>query len=304
MVLDDGQLDVGYRKQEEKGAEVISRQIVRLDAFREEARLDRFHFCLVPVFPPRMQPLPGRIDMHTLLISRTVIRTTDGTILSPMTDSAVPPGTTIHPPAPVPPDATGEVATADESLPFPSTPERKFELYMQQRQGYTTGARDAYQRFDQTIVALSGGSIVLSISFMKDIGHVPESLLWLFASWGSFLIASLSAFISLLTSGESDREWRTQLDCSVWDGTCDESRAEKYGRWTSRLNYSALSFCILGVILIIMFATYNLLHNRGKSWQKDPPNAETSVATTENKSTTANPSPSGNGNAPPDAAAP
>jgi hypothetical protein len=109
---------------------------------------------------------------------------------------------------------------------------RKFELYMEQRKGYTQGARDAYQRFDQTIVALSGGSIVLSITFMKDIGHIPQSLSWLFASWGFFLVASLCALISLLTSGEADRERRAQLDCLVETGDCDESKAERLGRIT------------------------------------------------------------------------
>jgi hypothetical protein len=134
---------------------------------------------------------------------------------------------------------------------------------MQQRQGYAAGARDAYQRFDQTIIALSAGSIVLSISFMKDIGHLPDSLPWLFGSWTCFLIASLSAFLSLLTSGEADRERIKQIDCLVGTGTCDEAVAERLGRTTSRLNYTALSFCIIGVILIIVFATYNLLNVGG-----------------------------------------
>ncbi|HWW61784.1 MAG TPA: hypothetical protein VN181_10490, partial [Thermoanaerobaculia bacterium] len=169
--------------------------------------------------------------------------------------------------------ATGElpaspVSDDSASPPFEFTEERKFELYIQQRKGYSEGARDAYQRFDQTIVALSGGSIVLSLTFLKDIGHTPESLPWLFCAWASFLTASLSAFISLLTSGEADRERISQLDCQVEKGTCDESRAERLGRATTRLNYVALSLCLLGVILMIVFATYNLPLGGGQQWPK------------------------------------
>jgi hypothetical protein len=72
-----------------------------------------------------------------------------------------------------------------------------------------------------------------SITFMKDIGHIPASLPWLFAASGSFLVASLCAFISLLTSGETDRERRKQLDCSVWEGECDELPKRRRSRVNS-----------------------------------------------------------------------
>lgn len=166
------------------------------------------------------------------------------------------------------------------TTPFQSTEERRFELYMHERENYTKGARDAYQRFDQTIVALSGGSIVLSITFMKDIGHIPSSLPWLFAAWGSFLVASLCAFISLLTSAETDRERRKQLDCTAWEGQCDETKAERFGRITTGLNYAALTTCILGVILIIVFATYNLMCEGGERWPKEKAKAERSLSET------------------------
>jgi hypothetical protein len=188
-------------------------------------------------------------------------------------------------PDPTPPPTTGVVGSDDAAsesppelpaedqeltTPFESTEDRRFALYMHERENYTKGARDAYQRFDQTIVGLSAGSIVLSINFMKDIGHAPESLPWLFGSWACFLVASFCAFISLLTSGEADRERRTQLDCLVETGDCNEEKANRLGQITSRLNYSALSFCIVGVILIIAFASYNLLYAGGNQWPEKP----------------------------------
>ena len=161
------------------------------------------------------------------------------------------------------PDPTVPSHDASDAAPVPPfefTDERRFELYMEERKGYATGARDAYQRFDQTIVGLSAGAIVVSISFMKDFGRTPGSLPWLFASWAFFLIASLCAFLSLLTSGEADRERKKQLDCLAESGECDESKADSLGFKTVWLNYIALTMCILGVALIIVFATLTLLN--------------------------------------------
>ena len=64
-------------------------------------------------------------------------------------------------------EVTGRVEVTDD---------RWYQLYLQQRQTFTDGARESYQRFDQIIVAVSGGSIVLSIGFSKDIGHATQSL--------------------------------------------------------------------------------------------------------------------------------
>lgn len=159
-------------------------------------------------------------------------------------------------------------APAADEVPTPVlefTPDRKFELYLQQRKDYSDGARDAYQRFDQTIVALSGGSIVLSITFLKDIGHTPESLPWLFRSWSCFLFASLCAFISLLTSGEFHRKQMQELDCLMTTGQCKEPRVLSW--ITARLNFVALFFCILGVGLLIVFSRLNLAEG-STTWQK------------------------------------
>jgi hypothetical protein len=171
-------------------------------------------------------------------------------------------------PAPPPPITSPPAEDAEATGIFEFTDDRKFELYMQQRKGYQDGARDAYQRFDQTVVALSGGTIVLSITFLKDIGHVPWSIPWLIASWAAFLVASYSAFVSLRTSGESDRERLKQLDCSVENGVCDETEAKRLSAKTVKLNERSLRFCIAGVILILIFALQNFVVMGGGLWQK------------------------------------
>jgi len=155
--------------------------------------------------------------------------------------------------------AEPKASPSGERLLFEFNDERRFQLYIERRKSYSDGARNAYQRFDQTIVGLSAGSIVLSISFLKDVGHSPESIPWLFASWAFFLLASLAAFISILTSAASDREQIVQLDCLATTSKCDETRARRLGKVTGYLNDVALGLCSFGVVSMIVFVTANVL---------------------------------------------
>src|SRR4051794_30716602 len=107
------------------------------------------------------------------------------------------------PPAVAPPNAPSSPVLEIHPV-FEFTGERRFALYMAERENLAKGAREAYQRFEQIIVGVSAGAIVLSISFLKDIGHARDTLAWLLGSWGSFLGASFCALLSLWTSAERD----------------------------------------------------------------------------------------------------
>lgn len=159
---------------------------------------------------------------------------------------------------------------------FEFTDERRFALYMAERENLAKGAREAYQRFEQIIVGVSAGAIVLSISFLKDIGHAPETLGWLLASWGCFLVASFCALLSLWTSAERDRDAIKQLDCQVETGSCDEAKLRRFTLATVSLNSGAFILMIAGVFLMIVFATKNVLRYGGKDWPKDETTAQPS----------------------------
>lgn len=161
----------------------------------------------------------------------------------------------------------GVEPTPDPSPVFEFDDARKFTLYMAQRENHAKGAREAYQRFDQIIVGVSAGSIVLSITFLKDIGHAPDTLGWLLGSWGCFLVASFCALLSLWTSAEQDRESIAQLDKRVEGTREDRTKCERLGTLTKCLNASAFFLMIAGVILLIVFATMNVLEFGGKDWR-------------------------------------
>jgi hypothetical protein len=146
---------------------------------------------------------------------------------------------------------------------FEWTEDRKFEWYLTRRSGYSSGARDSYSRYDQTIASVSAGAIVLSITFLKDIGYTSQSIPWLYGSWISFLAAGGLSLYSLRTSADSDIERLAELERLVRgkkpeipekDG---KTRAEKLGESTVLLNRASLGFCLLGITLAMMFAFLN-----------------------------------------------
>jgi len=164
-----------------------------------------------------------------------------------------------------PPDPTPE--EEDTSL-FEFTEARRYDLYVERRKRYSDAAREAYHRLHQAIIGVSAGSVVLSITFLKDVAKEPVSLGWLVAAWGFVLVGSLIAFFALIASAEGDRERIVQIDCLARTSQCDESRADRLGVWTGRFNYASVSLCIIGVMCMIVFATANVLHLGDSTWQR------------------------------------
>lgn len=165
------------------------------------------------------------------------------------------------------PKPSASAPESDVNPVFEFTDERRFQLYMAERENLAKAAREGYQRVDQLIVGVSAGSIVLSINFLKDIGRTPDTLVWLLSSWGCFLVASFCALLSLWSSAERDRDSIVQLDCQVETGTCDETKKQRLSKLTKRLNVAAFFLSTFGVIFLIVFATKNLLHKGDAKWR-------------------------------------
>jgi len=163
--------------------------------------------------------------------------------------------------------AVPAAAPEEEHIPvFDFNEDRKFDLYMAQRDNHAKGARDAYQRVDQIIIGVSAGAIVLSISFLKDIGHAPDTLKFLLASWGFLLGAGFCALLSLWTSAEQDRASIVQLDGEMATGKREDAKCKRFRRATMILNGFSFSFMIFGVLLMITFAYQNVVHFGGPAW--------------------------------------
>jgi len=163
--------------------------------------------------------------------------------------------------------STAAPSTDEAKTPlYEATDEHRFQWYMERRKGYSAGARESYQRYDQTIAAVSAGAIVLSITFLKDIGHSPQSLPWLLLSWGAFLSAGGAGLMSLRTSADCDMQHLNALEALKDGNDCsgDEDKAGSLGKLTVLLNNVSLVSFLLGILLMMVFACVNVSNFGGE----------------------------------------
>jgi hypothetical protein len=110
------------------------------------------------------------------------------------------------------------------------------------------------ESFDRTLTALSGGSLALSISFVKDIAPHPTSV-W--AIQGSWIAMSFSLALILISYAVSVQVHRRIIDAH---------RAEKsYGdhpAWVrvgvAVLNHASGIAFLVGAALLVFFAFVNV----------------------------------------------
>lgn len=149
------------------------------------------------------------------------------------------------------------------------TDERKFQWFLNRRTGYSTGARESYSRYDQTIAGFSAGTIVLSITFLKEIGYTAWSIPFLYLAWVAFLIAVWYGLLSLRTSGEHDLEQISQLENLCMDRKRDMRRTQELGRDITKYNKIAVRSFMAGIVLAVVFAFVNFPLLGGKKWQAE-----------------------------------
>ncbi|HXF81418.1 MAG TPA: hypothetical protein VNN19_01500 [bacterium] len=115
---------------------------------------------------------------------------------------------------------------------------------------------EASQAYDKTVLTLAAGALGISFAFIKDIvpSPKPETMRLLLWGWSAFGFSLLATLISLLTSQFALRTAMVQYD--------QKRTSERPGRWWSILTSglsiaSGLAF-VIGVILLVFFATGNL----------------------------------------------
>ena len=109
---------------------------------------------------------------------------------------------------------------------------------------------EAERQFDKQIVYLSGGALVFSIGFVKDIigvNKLPVCKWLLIASWVCFAVSLIVNLFSYLSS-------RKAIDKELLE---EEKKSNLYNYLTKNLNWLSISGLLLGLILLIVFATIN-----------------------------------------------
>ena len=110
--------------------------------------------------------------------------------------------------------------------------------------------------YDKAIMTLSGGSLGISITFLKDIVPLPlaATKLFLFVSWIAFAVSLASILVSYLFSMESLRKTIHQVD----DGTLYTNPIGGFAtKLTEFLRILAAIGFLVGVVAFIWFALSN-----------------------------------------------
>ena len=90
----------------------------------------------------------------------------------------------------------------------------EYNTYIDERKELVIGERESSARYDKWILTLAGGSLGLSITFIKNVSPDPEtSTLWFLGiAWSLLLLAIIAALASHLTSQSAFRRQRDILD--------------------------------------------------------------------------------------------
>lgn len=159
----------------------------------------------------------------------------------------------------VPPEQPGEPPPF-----FAWSEERYFQLYLMQRKSFSDARKDAFLRFDQTIVTVAVGAIALSVAFLEKQPISAELLLPLFVSWGACILAVIAILSSLLTASKADSAQIRSLDECMRTGVVDNKAAKRWNRSTYWLNSLGIFFCVVGLVALTLFGVWNLERKGGQ----------------------------------------
>lgn len=153
------------------------------------------------------------------------------------------------------------------------------------RQGLVDTQRKLNESYDKLIITLSGGSLALSITFLKDIigtkeVHYPFLLL---IAWGLFVLSLTSILGEILFGIKAHKEAIRQVDNKTIH---KEKVGGKSSSWSSTAHWVAALSLVLGLLSISIFAFFNIGENHGA--EKTTTKA-TTKATTDAKSETSPP---------------
>jgi hypothetical protein len=148
----------------------------------------------------------------------------------------------------------------------PPTLERRVDDLRDLRRSIDAERRRASEFLDKVAILAGPAAIVASMTFVKDIAEKPghKALVLLLVSWGLLILGSgigiLSQILKQKTADEYDELLRGKItlgDPERREGDYDAVRP--LNDWTRRLLWLSLIVFVLGIVLMIAFATASLI---------------------------------------------
>lgn len=131
------------------------------------------------------------------------------------------------------------------------------EIKAEYRKDLITLEQKSVESFDKTVIALSGGALGLSLTFVKEIVDLPNAVQihWLLAAWICWAASLLCVLLSFWLSAKAMRKAIKQLD----EGKLGQERPGGFLDWaTGLLTFLGGLVFVIGVVSMILFIQFNL----------------------------------------------
>jgi hypothetical protein len=139
---------------------------------------------------------------------------------------------------------------------------RAEELHDEYRRKIWDDIKSGTENFDKYMLTFSGGALVLSLGFIKDVikPELAVSLNWLLASWICFLLCILSTLLSFRVSIRALERMVPHINEFYLKGNADAFNKHLNDFWTKAVDWCAnlaTGLLIVGLLCTMVFVGKN-----------------------------------------------
>ena len=136
----------------------------------------------------------------------------------------------------------------------------RWNAFMEERKTLFQTAKEASDQYSKAILTLAGGSLALSITFIKEIAPSPSerSVVFLGLAWIAYAMSMLGTTTSFLLG---EFAYMRQIDLSqaaLLETGTPTVTTNRYVPWMKALDIAGLLLFAAGLALTLLFATMNL----------------------------------------------
>lgn len=139
-----------------------------------------------------------------------------------------------------------------------ATPTPTTEVLAEYRKQMVAAEQKSQEDFDKTVLALSGGALGISFTFLKDVvGTAPMTYpYFLVLAWVSWGLSTFAVLLSFHLSHLALRKTIEQVDAGL---VRKQKPGGAYARATAILNMSGAALFLAGVISVVVFVSFNFV---------------------------------------------
>ncbi len=138
----------------------------------------------------------------------------------------------------------------------PNPDDKGYGAYLDERRVLVSAELEISSRFDKGILTLSGGALLLSMTFVKEIAAKPYNAHLLVWSWLLLAAAICMMLLSLLASQSALRRARAILDERL--SQPQTSCRNCWARITHILNIASIVAFIAALVFLVLFVSANV----------------------------------------------